>query len=619
MAEQGGHAFEGGAVADAGRHGDDRGRREAADHAGQRALHAGDHDDGVGVGQLVDLGQQAVQTRPRRSRLSSVRREAERREDRRALVGHGQIGGAGRHDDDPSGPGGGGPPDDRGEAAVLGHRARAEASRDAGRRRGLDLVVVGPGEQDGRVRSGQQLGDDRGALLGRLARPVDGLGQALAQVAVVVDPGEAQVGEGQPPQLAHGVVGRATRPRRPRSSSARSAASSMTCSILPNCEPACDHRVAYFGPAGTFTEEALLTQPDLAAADLRPLPLDHRRARRSRPRARSTCGFVPIENSIEGTVSATLDGLVFDVDLLIQREVVMAIHLHLMAPPGHRARPTSARVSSYPARPGPVPAVPAPRRCPTPSSGRPTPRPRRPALLGESGSPDGAAIAPRLAAELYGLEVLAEDIEDHPDNQTRFVLVARTRVPAPTGHDKTSIVCFQRADHPGQPARDPRAVRRPQHQPDQARVAPDQAGARRLLLRDRPRGPRRRRGGRRLPARPARRAGRGEVPRLVPGGRRARARAAPPGRRGLAGRRRLARRIAVRHRVARDGVRRARVRRDLRRRRWYSAAGRAHGVADHRRRPASLRVEDDLVRVHRARAPGRCVVDHRRCKAGGPG
>jgi prephenate dehydratase len=45
--------------------------------------------------------------------------------------------------------------------------------------------------------------------------------------------------------------------------------------------------------------------------------------------------------------------------------------------------------------------------------------------------------------------IVAEDVEDHPENQTRFVLVARTRVPAATGHDKTSIVCFQRADHPG--------------------------------------------------------------------------------------------------------------------------------------------------------------------------
>ena len=44
--------------------------------------------------------------------------------------------------------------------------------------------------------------------------------------------------------------------------------------------------------------------------------------------------------------------------------------------------------------------------------------------------------------------MLATDIEDHPENQTRFVLVGRG-VPAPTGHDKTSIVCFQRQDRPG--------------------------------------------------------------------------------------------------------------------------------------------------------------------------
>ena len=60
-----------------------------------------------------------------------------------------------------------------------------------------------------------------------------------------------------------------------------------------------------------------------------------------------------------------------------------------------------------------------------------------------------AAIAPRLASTLYGLDILVEDVEDHPDNQTRFVALARTGIPAPTGHDRTSIACFQNADHPG--------------------------------------------------------------------------------------------------------------------------------------------------------------------------
>ena len=51
-------------------------------------------------------------------------------------------------------------------------------------------------------------------------------------------------------------------------------------------------------------------------------------------RGEADLGFVPIENGIEGTVSATIDGLIHDVDLHIQREVVMDIHLHLMARPG---------------------------------------------------------------------------------------------------------------------------------------------------------------------------------------------------------------------------------------------------------------------------------------------
>ncbi len=60
-----------------------------------------------------------------------------------------------------------------------------------------------------------------------------------------------------------------------------------------------------------------------------------------------------------------------------------------------------------------------------------------------------AAVANASAAEVYGLETLASDIEDHPENQTRFVVVSRTGIPAPTGHDKTSIVVYQRADEPG--------------------------------------------------------------------------------------------------------------------------------------------------------------------------
>jgi len=204
--------------------------------------------------------------------------------------------------------------------------------------------------------------------------------------------------------------------------------------------------VAYLGPAATFSQEALLTQADLARADLQPLGsitavLD------AVAQGDAPLGFVPIENGIEGTVSATIDGLIHDVDLHIQREVVMDIHLHLMVRPGTTLADIRY-VSSYPHALAQcqkfvaetLPGVEERAANSTADAAR---------LLGESDAHEGAAIAPRLAAERYGLAIVVEDVEDHPENQTRFVLVARSTVPKPTGHDKTSIVCFQRADHPG--------------------------------------------------------------------------------------------------------------------------------------------------------------------------
>jgi prephenate dehydratase len=204
--------------------------------------------------------------------------------------------------------------------------------------------------------------------------------------------------------------------------------------------------VAYFGPAATFTHEALLTQVDLAAAELRPMTTITA-VLEAVADGSVDLGFVPIENAIEGTVSATIDGLIFDVDVYIQREVVLDVHLHLMAAPGTSLEDVR-QVSSYPhalaqcqkylARHlGGVDQVAANS---TADAAR---------VLGESGASDAAAIAPRLAAERYGLTILAEDVEDHPENKTRFVAVARSVVPKASGHDKTSIVCFQRADHPG--------------------------------------------------------------------------------------------------------------------------------------------------------------------------
>ena len=204
-------------------------------------------------------------------------------------------------------------------------------------------------------------------------------------------------------------------------------------------------RVAYFGPAGTFTEEALLTQPDLAAGDRAPFPAVPE-VLAAVERGDADGGVVPIENMIEGSVSVTLDTLAFDSDLLIQREIDLPVSLNLCARPGVALTDVRSVVSfphaiaqcrGWLAKK--IPAAEARASHSTSDAAREVSKSKR---------TDMAAICNSLAAELYALSVLARDIEDHPENQTRFVLVGRG-VPAPTGHDKTSIVCFQREDQPG--------------------------------------------------------------------------------------------------------------------------------------------------------------------------
>src|SRR5205814_1221157 len=92
-------------------------------------------------------------------------------------------------------------------------------------------------------------------------------------------------------------------------------------------------RVGFLGPRGTFADEALLTQPDLAVAEQVPLPTVPQ-VITAVERGEVDVGLVPLENSIEGTVTVTLDTLAFDTDLLIQREVDLPVSLHMCAKPG---------------------------------------------------------------------------------------------------------------------------------------------------------------------------------------------------------------------------------------------------------------------------------------------
>jgi prephenate dehydratase len=204
-------------------------------------------------------------------------------------------------------------------------------------------------------------------------------------------------------------------------------------------------RVGFFGPFGTFTQQALHTLSDLADAEHVPF--------RTVPDVLDAVesgdidlGLVPIENSIEGMVNFTQDALAFDHDLLIVREVVIDIEHCLLARPGV-ALADVKEVHSIPVATAQchrflrehLPAADIMAANSTADAAR--------TVAEQTGT--SAALAPRVAAEMYGLDVIAADIADHEGNQTRFVLVARDGVPAPTGHDRTALVIYQRADEPG--------------------------------------------------------------------------------------------------------------------------------------------------------------------------
>jgi prephenate dehydratase len=205
-------------------------------------------------------------------------------------------------------------------------------------------------------------------------------------------------------------------------------------------------RVGFLGPLGTFTEQALKSQPDLAAAELvlfRTMP-DVLDAVES---GEVDLGFVAIENSIEGTVNLTQDELAFSHDLLIQREVVLDIEHCLLAKAGTTLGDVKA-VLSIPVATAQCHAY-VRTNLPMAELRAANSTAEAARTVSEEAGAGSAAIAPRIAGDVYGLAVLAEDIADHPGNQTRFVLVAREGVPERTGHDRTGLVIYQRADEPG--------------------------------------------------------------------------------------------------------------------------------------------------------------------------
>ena len=205
-------------------------------------------------------------------------------------------------------------------------------------------------------------------------------------------------------------------------------------------------RVGFLGPFGTFTEQAVRSQSDLGSGELV--------AFRSVPDVLDAVdngdvdfGVVPIENSIEGTVNFTQDALSFNYNLLIQRELVLDIEHCLMAMAGTSLADITTVLSI------PVATAQCHRylreqvgHAEVQAANSTADAAKTVASHGVAGV---AAIAPKNAATLYGLNILATDIADHAGNQTRFVVVGKSGLPAPTGNDITGIVVFQRADEPG--------------------------------------------------------------------------------------------------------------------------------------------------------------------------
>lgn len=203
--------------------------------------------------------------------------------------------------------------------------------------------------------------------------------------------------------------------------------------------------VAYLGPAGTFTETAarLITG---ATDDANLLPCgDIAEVLRTVEEGRAGRGVVPIENTLEGSVTATLDAMAFETSLLIHGELELPVTLIAAAVAGTSlddiVEVTSHPVALAATRRWLSSTLPGADRVPVASTARAA------ELVAERG-PGHLAIVNPLAAERYGLEVVARDIADTARNRTRFVLVG-AQVPAPTGWDKTSVVVFIDANKPG--------------------------------------------------------------------------------------------------------------------------------------------------------------------------
>ncbi|ASK34473.1 prephenate dehydratase [Alloalcanivorax mobilis] len=191
-------------------------------------------------------------------------------------------------------------------------------------------------------------------------------------------------------------------------------------------------RVAFLGPEGTFTQQAAIKHFGHAAQSVPLGAIDE--VFREVAAGAVHFGVVPVENSTEGMVNHTLDSFM-NSELQICGEVELRIHHHLLAGP-HTRQDKVTRIYSHQqtlaqCRQWIDTHMPTVERIAVSSNADAARR-----LKDEW---NAMAIAGDMAAELYGLEQVQSNIEDRPDNTTRFLIIGRQDTP-PSGRDKTSLL-----------------------------------------------------------------------------------------------------------------------------------------------------------------------------------
>ena len=202
-------------------------------------------------------------------------------------------------------------------------------------------------------------------------------------------------------------------------------------------------RVAYLGPAGTHSEEALNASAP-AGAEAVPYPTIYD-AVMAVEDGSAERAIVPIENALEGSVGVTLDTLVLEAERVrIAAEVVHPIHHCVIA----REQVELAAVKRVVSHPQATAQCARFLREQLPNAEHVSAASTADAVLSVRDSGDaGVALGSRLAAELYDCVVVAENVEDHPDNVTRFVWLAPVGdVDEPGADPKTSIVFWGGGD-----------------------------------------------------------------------------------------------------------------------------------------------------------------------------